>query len=92
MNMQVEITPELVWPTDINDVPKEVFVRDDIFERELQEIFYGPYWHPVAHVAEIPNPGDFKTFDLGRVPLLIARGDDNEIRVFLKIFFYNTSG
>jgi len=84
MNVRAGI-PEagLVWPRDINDVPKEVFVRPDIFERELELIFYGPYWHPVAHQAEFPNPGDFKTFDLGRVPLLIARGDDGEIRVFI---------
>lgn len=85
MNMKVEISPDLVWPTDINDVPKEVFVRQDIFEKELDVFFYGPYWHPVAHEAEIPNPGDFKTFDLGRVPLLIARDNEGEIRVFLNI-------
>ncbi len=59
MNIKAAISPDLVWPLDINDVPKEVFVRQDIFEQELQEIFYGPYWHPVAHVAEIPNPGVF---------------------------------
>lgn len=75
--------PELVWPADVTDIPKEIFVRPDIFERELKEIFYGPYWHPVAHAAEIPKAGDFKTFDLGRVPLLIARGDDDTIRVFI---------
>jgi len=83
MNMKTQYTRDLVWPSDNNDVPKEVFVRPDIFERELEVFFYGPYWHPVAHAAEIPNPGDFKTFDLGRVPLLIARGDDGNIRVFI---------
>lgn len=75
--------PELAWPLDITDVPKEVFVRSDIFESELETIFYGPYWHPVAHAAEIPNKGDFKTFSLGRVPLLIAHGKDGKIRVFI---------
>ncbi|KHK92935.1 aromatic ring-hydroxylating oxygenase subunit alpha [Novosphingobium malaysiense] len=76
-------TPALVWPADVGDVPAEVFVRPDIFEAELETIFYGPYWHTVGHEAEIPNPGDFKTFDLGRVPLLIARGDDGQVRVFI---------
>ena len=84
MNVKAEISmPDMVWPADVTDIPKEVFVRPDIFERELETIFYGPYWHPVAHAAEIPNPGDFKTFDLGRVPLLIARGNDGKIRVFI---------
>jgi phenylpropionate dioxygenase-like ring-hydroxylating dioxygenase large terminal subunit len=84
MNARVNIAvADLVWPSDYNDIPKEVFVRPDIFEQELQTIFYGPYWHPVAHRAELPQPGDFKTFALGRVPLLIARGQDDKIRVFI---------
>jgi anthranilate 1,2-dioxygenase large subunit len=84
MNIRVEkAKPDLIWPSDITDVPSEVFIRPDIFEAELETIFYGPYWHAVAHEAEIPKPGDFKTFDLGRVPLLIARGDDAEVRVFI---------
>jgi len=75
--------PELVWPSDINDVPKEVFVREDLFKRELETFFYGPVWHPIAHDAEMPLPGDFKTFDLGEVPLLVARGADGKVRIFI---------
>jgi phenylpropionate dioxygenase-like ring-hydroxylating dioxygenase large terminal subunit len=84
MNIRVEkAKPELIWPTDVTDIPTEVFVRDDIFEAEVEAIFRGPYWHAVAHEAEIPKPGDFKTFELGRVPLLIARGDDGVVRAFV---------
>ncbi len=72
----------LVWPANLNEIPKEVFTRADIFDDELKQIFYGAEWHPVAHVGEIPNPGDFKTFSLGEIPLLIARAKDNEVRVF----------
>ncbi len=74
--------PELHWPARTNEIPKEVFTRPDIFELELQRIFYGPEWHPVAHAGELPNPGDFKTFSVGKVPLIINRGMDGEIRVF----------
>ena len=74
---------DLVWPARINELPKEVFVRADVFERELREIFYGPFWHVVAHVAEIPAPGDFKNFDLGRVPLIVMHGHDGSVRVFV---------
>jgi phenylpropionate dioxygenase-like ring-hydroxylating dioxygenase large terminal subunit len=74
-----------VWPKKITQIPKEVFGDKDLFEKELENIFYGDCWHVVGHAAEVPNVGDFKTFDLGRVPLLIARGKDNQIRVF-----YNT--
>lgn len=72
----------IVWPKNINEVPKEVFVRKDLFEVEQERIFRGPEWHPVAHVGELPNPGDFKTYPLGTVPLLITHGKDGEYRVF----------
>ena len=71
-----------VWPAKVNQIPKEIFGDAALFEEELKKIFYGDCWHAVGHVAEVPNIGDFKTFDLGRVPLLIARGKDNRVRVF----------
>lgn len=73
---------DISWPARTNEVPKEVFVRPDLFERELERIFYGPEWHPVAHIGEVPNPGDFKTFFIGKVPLIINRGQDGKVRVF----------
>lgn len=72
----------VVWPAKINQIPKEVFGDKNLFEKELENIFYGDCWHVVGHVAEVPNVGDFKTFDLGRVPLLISRGKDDQVRVF----------
>ena len=72
----------LIWPGNYNEVPKEVFVRDDIYQAELERIFYGPEWHPVAHESEVPNIGDYKTTNLAGVPLLVARGQDGVVRVF----------
>lgn len=73
---------DIVWPKNMNELPKEIFVRADVFELEKERIFRGPEWHPVAHVSEVPNKGDFKTFSIGDVPLLIVRGGDDEVRVF----------
>ncbi|TBR14489.1 MAG: hypothetical protein EPO43_07300, partial [Rugosibacter sp.] len=53
-----------VWPAKVNQIPKEVFGDEALFEEELKKIFYGDTWHAVGHAAEIPNVGDFKTFDL----------------------------
>lgn len=80
MNESANITID--WPKKYNEIPKEVFVREDLFEIEQQRIFRGPEWHPVAHTGELLNRGDFKTFSLGRVPLLIVHGQDGEHRVF----------
>ena len=74
--------PSIVWPAKANHVPKEIFVRPDVFEEELRRIFYGDEWLLVAHEAEIPNRGDFKTTSVGRVPLLITRDQVGEVHVF----------
>ena len=70
------------WPKALNQVPKEIFIREDIYREELQKIFYGPQWHGVAHEAEIPKNGDFKTFQLGELPLLINRDANGQVNVF----------
>lgn len=75
-------TAPLAWPKNCNEIPKEVFVREDVYQAEIARIFHGPEWHPVAHESELPDPGDFKTFRLAGVPLLIARGQDGAVRVF----------
>jgi len=75
-------SPSIQWSEHINEVPKEVFVREDVYQVELERIFYGPQWHPIAHESEVPNPGDYKTANLAGVPLLIARGQDGVVRVF----------
>ncbi|MEA2984076.1 MAG: anthranilate 1,2-dioxygenase large subunit [Alphaproteobacteria bacterium] len=70
------------WPAQYNVLPKEVFHRRDVYEAELQKIFYGPEWHPLAHLSEVPNKGDFKTLQIGEAPVLIVHGDDDKVRVF----------
>src|SRR3546814_9210471 len=57
---------DLDWPHNFNEIPKEVFVRKDVYDTELQRIFHGEEWHPVCHESEIPERGDFKTFRLAR--------------------------
>lgn len=80
--MNISPFQEIIWPAHTNEIPKEVFTRADIFEEELKRIFYGPEWHPVAHESEIFNPGDFKTFSVGKVPLLINRDTEGKVGVF----------
>ena len=75
-------TDQFKWPARFAEVPKEVFVRPDIFETELDRIFYSNEWLLVGHEAEIPNKGDFKTYTVGRVPLLINRDMEGHIHVF----------
>jgi anthranilate 1,2-dioxygenase large subunit len=73
----------LHWPEHSNELPRDIFSREDIYELEMERLFGGPIWHPVAHAAELPEPGCFKTWDLGRVPLIISHGQDGRIRTFV---------
>jgi anthranilate 1,2-dioxygenase large subunit len=69
------------WPAEMNKIPKEIFVRPDVFEEEMRRIFHGNEWFPVAHEGEIPNNGDFKTYTLAGMPLLITRDAQGEVSV-----------
>ena len=82
MNMPQDLPTAFRWPAKTNHVPKEIFDRPDIYQLELERFFYGPEWHPVATVSEVPKPGDFKTFNLAEVPLLVVHGEDGQVRVF----------
>ena len=82
MNSPQKMEPLLRWPAKVNEIPKEIFAREDVYQLELENIFYGPEWHPVAHTGELPNNGDFKTINVGERPILIVRGDDGVIRTF----------
>lgn len=70
------------WPAAFNEVPKWAFEDPALFDLEIERIFKGPLWHPVAHASELPNPGDYKTVTVGITPLVIIRGDDGVVRAF----------
>lgn len=76
---------QIVWPATYSEVPKEIFHREDVYRLELERLFNGPEWHIVAHVAEVPERGDFKAAQIGETPLLIVHGDDDRIRVFYNV-------
>src|SRR5215475_9726265 len=81
--MQAMQPADVAWPQRYNEVPKDIFYREDVYRRELERIFYGAEWHPIAHRAEVPRPGDFKTAIVGEMSVLVVHGNDGEIRVFL---------
>lgn len=75
-------TETLEWPRNYNEVPKAAFIRKEIYAEEIKRIFHGKEWHPIAHESEVPEPGNFKTLRLAGIPLLIARDEKGEVRVF----------
>ncbi|MFT3696036.1 MAG: SRPBCC family protein [Kofleriaceae bacterium] len=69
------------WPIEHYDVGAAGETR---FHREQTALFRSlPL--VVGHASQIPNPGDYFTHDGSGVPLLVARGDDGQIRAMVNV-------
>jgi phenylpropionate dioxygenase-like ring-hydroxylating dioxygenase large terminal subunit len=65
-------------------VSARVLADREIFELELRNLF-GRAWIPVAHLSELPEPGDFVTRYIGRDSVIVTRDFAGEIRVMLNV-------
>lgn len=70
---------ELVSDTRVHSA---IYTSPDIFELEIERIFHGS-WVYVGHANEVPNKGDFQLRKIGRQPVILVRGKDNEVRVLM---------
>ena len=59
----------------------ELYRDPAIFEEELDKIFHAT-WVYVGHDSEVPEPGDYKTSFIGRVPVIMSRDMAGNIHVF----------
>src|SRR6202022_3538095 len=85
----VEILTELQRCADqplkqAGTLPAEVYTNEDFYQWELENIFQ-PEWICLAHVSQIPQPGDFLNIDLLGEPLIVVRGKDHEVRVLSRV-------
>ena len=63
-------------------IPAFIFRDPDVYHAEIARIFERA-WLFVAHRSELPDPGDYVTRSMGEQPVIVARGEDGRIRVFL---------
>lgn len=57
------------------------YTSQDIFDLDMSAIFT-KHWLFVAAEAELPEPGDFVTVEVGPSSVIIVRDDDEEVRAF----------
>lgn len=57
------------------------YTSREIFELDLSAIF-GRSWIFVANEAEIPEPGDYVTVEVGTWSVIIVRDDDEQVRAW----------
>lgn len=71
------------WPAEDNRIPREAYLDQSLYDLEMRRLFGGPYWILVGHAAEIPNPGDYKTAQIGDVPLIVLRDMAGELHALV---------
>lgn len=71
-----------VWDIeDTSKVPYWVYTDEEVYQRELERIWYGPHWLYCGLEAEVPEVGDFKTTVLGARPVIMVRSAEEIISV-----------
>jgi phenylpropionate dioxygenase-like ring-hydroxylating dioxygenase large terminal subunit len=62
-------------------LPAWIYRDPEYFAVECDEVLR-PSWQVVCHLADVPAPGDFQTFDFIGEHLVVVRGDDGHVRAF----------
>jgi phenylpropionate dioxygenase-like ring-hydroxylating dioxygenase large terminal subunit len=70
------------WPPGISRVPYWLYQDPDILRAEQRKIFEGPAWHFLCLEVEIENQGDYRTTQVGDMPVIVVRGENNAIHAF----------
>ena len=73
----------VVWPKEDNRIPQDVLTDPELFEIEMLRVYGGPVWHLVAHEAELRAPGDFKTCEIGGVPVVVTRDEHGGVHALV---------
>jgi len=62
-------------------MPPWCYTSDAFYRREVATIFM-KIWNFVGRTEQVPNPGDYTSFDFASVPVVILRDRDGEVRAF----------
>jgi p-cumate 2,3-dioxygenase alpha subunit len=80
-----EVTEKLIIDDDnagLFRVNRKAFTEREYLELEHRRIFE-TCWIYAGHESEVANPGDFRARRVAGRPVILARGDDNIVRVML---------
>lgn len=65
-------------------LPGHIYSSPELYAMEKERIFM-THWLSVARVEEVPNVGDYMTFDVMNEPILISRPSPDEISVCMNM-------
>ena len=76
-------TPHGPWPEDsLARVPYWVYQDPDNYTLEQRRIFEGATWNFVCLETDIPEKGDYRTNQIGGMPVIVVRAADGAINCF----------
>lgn len=65
-------------------LPRAFYTSQALYDAEMAR-YWNASWIWVGHVSQIPEPGDFFTFDYGPESIIIARDRAGEVGAFLNV-------
>ena len=79
--MKIEETTATYNDWDRRGLPGWAYHNAALLKLETTEVFQ-THWQIVGHVNDVPDTGDYITFDIGHERALVIRGDDGVVRGF----------
>jgi anthranilate 1,2-dioxygenase large subunit/terephthalate 1,2-dioxygenase oxygenase component alpha subunit len=70
------------WPKGLSQVPFHVYQDPELLHQEQRLLFEGPVWNYLCLETEIPNPGDWRTTFVGRMPVVVVRTETGAVAAF----------
>jgi len=86
MNKPESFKPENITAKDMDEeklvtYPTEAFLSKEYLEAE-KELLWPRVWQMVERVEDLPNPGDWMTYDVADQSIIVLRKDDGTFKAF----------
>jgi glycine betaine monooxygenase A len=78
------VTTVIEHPAYFTTLPREYYVSDEVFEREVERIFFRQ-WLYAGHLSQLPNRGDFRRHEIAGESVVLVRGDGDTVHGFFNV-------
>ncbi|AZG09199.1 aromatic ring-hydroxylating dioxygenase subunit alpha [Pigmentiphaga sp. H8] len=75
-------SPQQLVDVELGTVSREVYVNQDIFQEEMEQIF-SRAWLFVGHESMVPNPDDYFVSRMGNDSVILTRDRQGQLQVLL---------
>lgn len=65
-------------------MPGALYGREDVFNTDV-EVFFHKHWILAGVTADVPEPGDVSTVDIGKASVLIVRDDNEDVKAYRNV-------